>query len=188
MADLRLLAFRKDWRTFLTPLVDALMFLMDVQVSAVDLNPQVCLKQIMWEPDYSVSSKSLHWCSYKHGGRAKITVLLDAVPCSPRELCRWNSPASGVSICRRPTTNFSGIGLFKENPSFGKLIHLTFDHKPLCRSYSEQFQRLGFVQAPLKNYLAPYVLPSTCLSVNLEECKTSKIHFVASSTKRYRIF
>lgn len=42
------------------------------------------------------------------------------------------------------------------------------------------------MQAPLKDYLAPYILPSTCLSVNLEECHAPKIHFVASSTKRNR--
>lgn len=44
------------------------------------------------------------------------------------------------------------------------------------------------MQASLKGYLAPYVFPSTCLSVNLEECHSPKMHFVASSTKRHRTY
>lgn len=32
----------------------------------------------------------------------------------------------------------------------------------------------------------PHVFPSTCLPVNLEECHSPKMHFVASSTKRHR--
>lgn len=43
------------------------------------------------------------------------------------------------------------------HPTFEQLNHLTFDHKPLCGSYSEHFQRFSFVQAPLKDYLTPRI-------------------------------
>lgn len=65
------------------------VLLMDVQVSAVDPDPQVCLKHdsVSQSQTIQLQQKPL-LMSYKHGGKAEITVFLDAVSCRPRELCR----------------------------------------------------------------------------------------------------
>lgn len=158
----------------------SIMLLVDIPVSVVDPNLQVCLKY-----------DSVNWSQTIQRPAKTSTNVLTNMVAGPKSLFflmqSHEAPESFVGGTALPWES-----VFAEDPPLilvvsdfleRKLIHLTFDHRPLCGSHSEQFQRFHFVQALLKDCLAPYVLPSTCLSVNLEECHTPKIHFVASSTK-----